>query len=268
MNLETVLNQKYPDLNETDREIMQFVVQNKKFVRDASLEEIAKKTMFSKSSIFRACKKLGLTGFSQLHYLLQEEAEANIPTTSVDYLAQTVRSLLWTVNQFKSTKLDDAYAMINSGNSVYIYATGWIQQIVAQQLQRNLFLIGKDAYVFPAAAEEMIIPRHNVTKNDLVIIISFNGMNNTVLHFIETLKMRGVHTLSFTSFRQNKIAQATDFNLYFEPVSKTISYEQRQENFFANLHILIDIFSMGLSNYIADHPQTSPPSEDAQANED
>lgn len=254
MKLELMINQKYAQLNETDKEIVTFIVQHKSFVRASSLEQVAGESLFSKSSIFRACKKIGLTGYSQLQYLLQaESADEDVTTTSSDYLSQTVKSLLWTVNQFKGTKVDDVYADIANAGSIYIYATGWIQQIAAEQLQRDLFLLGIDTFVFPPAAEEVAQPRHNVKVGDLVIIISYSGMNTRVLHFMDSLKMQGIKIVSFTSFRQNQIAQASDHNLYFDVVSKKIGTQDRQENFFANLHILMDIFTMGLSNYLTNH---------------
>lgn len=57
MKLELMINQKYAQLNETDKEIVTFIVQHKSFVRASSLEQVAGESLFSKSSIFRACKK-------------------------------------------------------------------------------------------------------------------------------------------------------------------------------------------------------------------
>ena len=74
MNLETLENEHFSELNETDKEIIQFINRNRAMVRESSLAAVATESLFSKSSIFRVCQKLGLTGFSQLKYLLQEEA--------------------------------------------------------------------------------------------------------------------------------------------------------------------------------------------------
>ncbi|POE40598.1 transcriptional regulator [Lacticaseibacillus paracasei] len=250
MNLEAFINQKYDTLNSTDKDILEFVVQNKELVKEASLSEIADKAHFSKSAVFRVCKKLGLTGFSQLRYMLQDETNPESEEVpDVDYLSQTVRSVLWTVNQFKSTKLDDVYAEVYKANNVYIYATGWMQQIMAQQLQRNLYLLGKMSFVFPAALEEMSAPQNHVTQNDMLIVISYSGMRASVIKFVETLQLQGVKVLSFTSFKQNKVAQEADYNLYYDTINKSIEYENRRERFFPNLDILIDIFCMGLINY-------------------
>ncbi|MDC4186479.1 MurR/RpiR family transcriptional regulator [Loigolactobacillus coryniformis] len=251
LNLQTFINQKYSSLGETDKEILTFITQNKDFVQKASLQQVADKSLYSKSSIFRTCKKLGLTGYSQLHYILGEEGISTEATiTNVDFLSQTVKSMLWTVNQFKNTKLDDLYADIYASNNIYIYATGWIQQIMAQQLQRNLYLLQKNGFVFPAAVNELLMPGKHLKPGDVLIVISFSGKSDTVVKFINNLKLQGVKIISFTSFKQNKVAQAADHNLYYDTISKTVDVDQHHERFFANLDILIDIFCMGLANYV------------------
>lgn len=249
LKLETVINEKYHALSPTDKEILRFIVQNKAFVCTASLEQVATRSLYSKSAIFRTCKKLGLTGYSQLHYILQEEEKTIEPVTNVDFLAQTVKSLLWTVNQFKSTRLDDMYSKIISSENVYIYSTGWIQQIMAQQMQRNLYLLGKNAFVFPSAVNELLMPGEHFKAGDVLVVITYSGSSDTVVSFINNLKLKGVRVISFTSFRQSKVAQAADYNLYFDTISKTVGPNDHHENFFANLDILIDIFCMGLANY-------------------
>ncbi|MEN2327590.1 MurR/RpiR family transcriptional regulator [Lacticaseibacillus paracasei] len=115
MKLESLINQKYSNLNQTEKEILAFIIENRDFVRKTSLSEVAEKSLFSKSAIFRCCKKIGLTGFSQLRYVLTDEKDSEQDSLiSVDYLAQTVKSMLWTVNQFKSTNADDIYLDCNN----------------------------------------------------------------------------------------------------------------------------------------------------------
>ncbi|MFD1485129.1 MurR/RpiR family transcriptional regulator [Lacticaseibacillus baoqingensis] len=260
MNLESFINDRYDDLGDTDKEIVQFIVQNKPFVREASLEQVATRSLYSKSAIFRTCKRLGLTGYSQLHYVLQEEAKSQATqVTSVDFLAQTVKSLLWTVNQFKSTKLDAVYAALAASDNIYIYATGWIQQIMAQQMQRNLYLLGKSGFVFPAAVNELLMPGDHFKAGDVLIVISYSGSSDTVVKFINNLRLKGVKVVSFTSFQQSKVAQAADYNLYFDAISKTIGENDHHENFFANLDVLIDIFCMGFANFLLAQKKEAPP---------
>ena len=55
VQLESLINQKYTSLNQSDKEILTFIVKNREFVRNSSLSEVAAKSLFSKSAIFRCC---------------------------------------------------------------------------------------------------------------------------------------------------------------------------------------------------------------------
>lgn len=253
MKLETFINESYDKLNSSDKEILSFISRNRDFVQKASIAEVAKKSLFSKSSIFRLCTKLGLTGFSQLKYLLQDEVQESINIVNADYISQTLKSVLWTVNQFKRTKVNEIYETIKIAHNIYIYATGWEQHIVTQQLQRNLYILGRTVFAFPSAGDEMGMNETNIKDTDVLIIISYSGMSESVLKMVQNFSVNGVKVISFTSFRQNKIAQASDYCLYYDTIAKNVPYAGHQEQFFSDLHLLVDLFCMGFANYLGDH---------------
>lgn len=250
MKLETFINENYDKLNSSDKEILSFISRNRDFVQKSSIAEVAKKSLFSKSSIFRLCTRLGLTGFSQLKYLLQDEIQENINTVDTDYISQTLKSVLWTVNQFKGTKVDEIYETIKTAQNIYIYATGWEQHIVTQQLQRDLYLLGRTAFAFPCAGNEMSMNETNIKATDVLIVISYSGMSESVLKMVQNFSMNGVKVISMTSLRQNKIAQASDYCLYYDTIAKNVPYAGHQEQFFSDLHLLVDLFCMGFANYL------------------
>src|SRR5699024_1129892 len=130
-------------------------------------------------------------------------------------------------------------------------STGWEQQIVAQQLQRNLYLAGKMDFSFPSAVDEMSLQRTHIDANDALIVISYSGMNETVLKMVQNVNLQGVKTIAFTSVRQNKLSQIASYNLYYDTVAKNVQYQNRKEQLFSDLHVLIDLFTMGLINYIS-----------------
>ena len=126
---------------------------------------------------------------------------------------------------------------------------------MAQQLQRDLYLIGKFAFLFPTGHDEMQLSSTKIKPGDVVIVISYKGMNATIVQLVNNLKLNGVQIVSFTSFRQNRLAQAANYNLYYDVINKTIGTDKKVERFFANLTLLIDIFSMGFANYLAEQEE-------------
>jgi RpiR family glv operon transcriptional regulator len=101
----------------------------------------------------------------------------------------------------------------------------------------------------------MNVSKANIDSEDVIIVISYSGMNDSVVEMIEQFKLRGTKIISFTSFHQNKIAQVSDYNLYYDVVSKTIVKYNRSEGFFSNLALLIDLFTMSLSNYMVERKE-------------
>ncbi len=63
-------------LNDSEKQIIQFVLNNPKDCSKLSLARLAKKLYVSESAIFRLCKKLGLTGYSELKFDLAQLAES------------------------------------------------------------------------------------------------------------------------------------------------------------------------------------------------
>ncbi|BDR57904.1 MurR/RpiR family transcriptional regulator [Xylocopilactobacillus apicola] len=246
MKLIELENKHYDKLNQNERDILLFINQNKDFVKNASLEKIAAKTHFSKSAIFRLCQKLGLNGYSQLKYLLEDESHIIQPAHDepIDFVSQSVKSVLWVANQFRNSQLNDAYQTIEEAPHVYIYSTGWVQEIVAEQLKRNLYLTNKLTYDLPHAKTELKMMITNAEPKDILMIISYSGMNPTLLEAVEELTYSGIRTIAFTSLRQNELSKIVTYNFYYETIKKKIS-NKSEVDFFGNLFILIDLFSMG-----------------------
>lgn len=96
-------------------------MKNREFVRNRSLSEVAAKSLLLKRAIARCCQKIGQTGLVQRCYVLAEEQESDQELLeNVDYLAQTVKSMLWTVKQFKSTNVEGIYATLENAGTIYI----------------------------------------------------------------------------------------------------------------------------------------------------
>jgi RpiR family glv operon transcriptional regulator len=250
MEFDTVVNDHYHVLNHADKEIVMFIAQNKEFVCDSSIAQVARQAHYSQSSIFRVCQKLGLTGFSQLRYMLQEELSAGGQAPTVDYVAQTIKSVLWTANQFKATNLTATYQAFQTAQHVFLYSTGWVQQVVAEQMQRNLFGMGVTVFRLPTGISEMELLRGQIEKNDLIVIFSHSGMNDVVVDLAQALKLHGAKIFAITALQQNKIAQLADYNLYYDALIKKVGVYERSEHFFVDLHVLIDLFCMGLGDYL------------------
>ncbi len=251
MRFEKYINEHYSCLNETDKLIVSFITKYPEKTIQMSISELAANCLVSRSAVFRFTKKIGLDGYNQLKYILRDDQVGKIwDSNKIGYLQSTTNAISETIRQFKRIDIDDIYEKFNQAKNIYIYATGWVQKIIADQLQHDFFMVGKNTSVLPAPADELGVILHKVEPDDVLIIISFNGSNYNLVEHIKQAKIRGIITVSFTSISQNKLAETADYSLYYSIINKKVPYPERDGIFFTSLFVLNDLLIMGYADYL------------------
>ena len=145
--LEYLVYQNSSKLNDSEIRIIQFVINNAKLCQKLSLSELSQKLYVSRSAIFRMCKHLGLSGYNELKFYLIEviqEKEQNSRNEAVpdNFGANVIKEIENLHKNFKILKLDEFYIELNNAKHIYIYSTGWIQQMLSNYLSHELLLFG------------------------------------------------------------------------------------------------------------------------------
>ncbi|MDV7694571.1 MurR/RpiR family transcriptional regulator [Pediococcus parvulus] len=250
MRFEEYVNNHFDILNDTEKTIVDFVFKNRMDVSEMSISELASKCLVSRSSVFRFTKKIGLDGFNQLKFVLREEQSTVEAATETNYLEATTQAVTNATQQFQSVKMNGIYESLDKADDIYIYSTGWEQEIISEQLQRNFFLAGKKVYSLPAAVDELEMALQRMKPDDLLMVISYSGNNKQLLKSMWHAVVRGISTLSFTPFKQNALAEMCKYNLYYSVVEKKVSDIKNVEIFFTGLYVLNDLLVMGYSDYL------------------
>lgn len=73
MRLETLIYENYNKLNENDKYIWSYILNNKKECENMSIQNLALKCNVSHTTILRFAQKLGLNGYSELKFYLKME---------------------------------------------------------------------------------------------------------------------------------------------------------------------------------------------------
>lgn len=87
-NLRSMVYNSNTKLNDSEKQIIQYVLNNPNDCSKLSLAKLAKKLYVSESAIFRLCKKLGLSGYSELKFDLVELAESNQSQSKLKIILQ------------------------------------------------------------------------------------------------------------------------------------------------------------------------------------
>jgi len=251
LKLDSYIYKHYDDLNQNDKLVVNFILNNSKDVINMNINEVAKKCLVSPSAVFRLTRKIGLSGFNQLKFILAEDQNFAKPKSESNFVADTKNAIDYTMHQFETTKIDDLYEKMDEAPNIYVYSTGWVQEIIANQLQRNFFLVGKNVYALPSADSELEKVAHRLKKNDLLILVSYSGESSQLVKTVKEISLRGISTVAFTPFNQNRLAGVCEFSLNYNTVEFPMpDSNEGNEIFFTGVYVLNDLLVMGYSNYV------------------
>lgn len=250
-SLQTMILNNNDKLNDSEKKIIQFIVNNPESCSKLSLSKLAKKLYVSESAIFRLCKKLGLSGYSELKFDLNELANSKQNSTKViaNFATSLKKANEDVQRYFEYMDLSSLYEKFDNAHTIYIYSTGWQQQLIAQYLAHQLFIVGKHATILPAAVDELKSASLYAKKGDVLFIISFNGDGELLNKEISKLKLETdkFTLISFTNMKQNALASLTQFNIYFPTVIFVEDKLKDQKRAFTPAYMLIDLL---ISDYI------------------
>ena len=241
--LEYLIYQNSSKLNDSEIRIIQFVINNAKACKKLSLTELSQKLYVSRSAIFRMCKHLGLSGYNELKFYLNEIIQEKEQNININFLTNNFSSDLIKETQnlyknFKSLDLNEFYTELNNAGHIYIYSTGWIQQMLSNYLSHELLLFGISSIILPAAISELEMVGKIARKGDMLFIISYTGDNKEIKDELGKFEVvnNKFRYVSFTDLKQNKLASLSDYNFYYP----TINFSSSDDVSFILAYSLVD----------------------------
>lgn len=252
-DLRSMVYENSSKLNDSEKQIIQFVLNNPKDCSKLSLANLAKKLYVSESAIFRLCKKLGLSGYSELKFDLAELAESKQKPNKIEnnFARELSKINNDVLKYFKQRNFDSLYQDLDNSSTIYIYSTGWQQELIAQYLAHELFVVGKHATVLPSALDELKAASRFAQKGDVLFVISFTGDNETINDEVTKLELINdkLKYVSFTNMKQNKLASMVQHNIYFPTIAFTDDADYKSGKVaFTPAYYLIDLL---ISEYVA-----------------
>lgn len=215
MNLETLINKNYNELNENDLHVLQYILHNTEACKKMTIVELAEETLTSKSSILRLTKKLGFSGFSEFKYELKNSTEEGFNSDSSFSILQR-KDLDYTQKLFSQNHLQPILEKLHTADTIYCYGTGWGQREALSYFVRSLVPLNKFPILLGSLKEWERTAQSAATKHDLVIIVSLTGDISEAEKVMRYLSVKNVPTLSITHLSNNQLASLATFNLYFQ----------------------------------------------------
>lgn len=221
------------ELNDTftksERALADHIVRDADSVVMKTITELAGESdSFSTASITRFCKKIGLSGYSELRLELAKEmatdnarrqivadGENLVPglvSTVVDASASAINDLKYVLSDDVIKK---AVHEILSASSITLAGIG-ASALVAQDLRQKLLRLGIRS-LFDADQDVVKVTLSSGRSKDLLIAISYSGTTRETLDAVNIAKENGMRVLAMTKKGDNPISEQADVTV---PVSE------------------------------------------------
>ena len=234
----------YDVLNENDLYIYQYILNNKKDVLKMTSHDLAEKCYISHTNIFRFAKKIGLDGFSELKIQLKWE-ENNKKKSSCNNIKQVVGEYNDVINDLLVRDIDAILDKIYAANCIYIYGTNQAHYAVAQEMRKDFIHTGKSIVVVDGLSEIKYLIMQ-ASKDDLFVIISQFGNEESAINIAKTLKQRNLLSLGIALNYKSELEKHVNYYIGY----KTDAIQIGKEDTYYSSVLLFVIVNMLFIKYI------------------
>lgn len=213
MKLETLVEQNYHKLNQSDLLIWDYLRNHMESCKQFGIGQLADACHISHTSVLRFAKKLGLKGYSELKVILKWQQEAS-DGFGGDELEKAMQDYQQTLEYLYTVDFSDLFALWDRADKIYLYGSGNVQQYAARDLRRSFFVVNKLLHTIEGEDELRRIAPH-VRENDIMLFISLSGNNEFINGVAEQLKKQGRTIVSITRIQSNRLIHLSDINIPF-----------------------------------------------------
>lgn len=206
MQFEERAHQYEYKLNDTDDQIIEYIINNKQEVVKLSIQALAAALFTVPNTITRLSKKLGYDGYSQLKNNLKEELQNNI------HQEGPYKNVMKTMELIDHDKLSQVVKWLWEANHVLFFGVGDTAPF-CEMMVKNLKVTGKAAD-FELHRHETVHEIERMNADDVLFVISLSGETPLVLEMTNLAKERRIKIISLTHFSHNSLERMADLQLY------------------------------------------------------
>lgn len=223
---------------ESEQTFIDFIIHHPHDVIQLSLQQLAKTSYVSISTIYRVMEKLDINGLNQLKLQISESLKNNKDTKEIDYnypfqktnthhqiMTQMLelydQTLKNTINLIDLDVLLHTVQALKNAKNIYIFPSIG-NYFMAESFQQNMLEIGVKVDVI----KEAYYQHWHVQlcdENDVVILISYAGRTPQLMDIVHDLNKKQIPIILISSTIHTPVDQFAKYHLYFS------SYEDSEE---------------------------------------
>lgn len=207
-DLFTIVRDKKAELSGVQRRVAVLLLEHPQWFVRASVSDIAARLHVSAPTVVRFARKIGFEGLRDLKLKLAgamalRELADNRRTVAphdadgaVGVLAERLTVVLadWR-RQTDRASLEQAAEAILRARQIMCFGANAFSNLLAQRLHGGLYQLGYGAHSLSDASYQFAAVT-TLTKDDVLIVISLDGRQPTLLSVVELAKLRGVFVIA------------------------------------------------------------------------
>lgn len=213
MNFDALIHAHYEDLSQLDLDILRTARMDRRKTAEESITVFAARCNVSPATVVHLAKKMGLSGFSEMKYLLKSSEESSGPDPATS--GNTSADIEKTIRAFNDNlAVDDIISQMMMTTSIYAFGSGHGQRLMLEDFGRSLSAYGLSVTVFSGFAEARQIAGR-LTADNIMFFASQDGDASMLRPALQTLDLNRVNSVSLTPFGDNELAQLTTYRLHY-----------------------------------------------------
>lgn len=256
------LNSYIQSATSSEKEIINYILNNYNDVINYDVRTLAEKTFSSASTIIRLCKKLGFSGFAEMkNALIYEvalkesnkkqliknvEETHNVKDTIEMILQKTQISL---TNTSKLQNEEDILAvidMIEKSENINLFGMG-SSLLAARDMKQKFLRVGKILNIDDDWHIQYLFAK-NSDSNTLAIVFSYSGNTKEIIDCVKVLKENSAKIVAITGFLNSYVAKNSDIVLQVAPsevIPRTGAFSSR----ISQLHIIDVLYNIYINRH-------------------
>lgn len=238
-------------LTKTEKLCFETLLKNIDADTHVTIQGIADATSVSTTTIFRMIKNLGYASFNEFKYDLLYSKRDKLSNGEMqdDTLCVIEEKLKETIGLLREENIDKIVDKIISAKKVMVCGSG-MNNYIGGILEVKLTLCNIDAK-YREDSWLMYLESSNLTKDDVVIILSKTGETKVLIDIVKNIKINGVSIIYIGEVGHSKIGELADYKLSVAKVEEEgIDMDSRLQ-----LHLAINYLTKKITDKITDKMQ-------------
>jgi RpiR family transcriptional regulator, carbohydrate utilization regulator len=214
----------YDTLKSAERKAADLLLENPKFLSEASIVEAAEAGGCSEATLVRLARKLGYGGYPELKAHLTQGRD-NGPVTLYEGISDTdsfesvigkvfqasIQALQDTLNIIDNNVYEKAIDAIANADKIVLCGVGDAANVALSGFQK-LVRVGANVQASADPDIQLIAVSH-LKKGDVIIAISHSGRTKSIVDLVKYSKVTGATVISITNYPVSPLAKNSDIVL-------------------------------------------------------